>query len=77
MPMGGAVLPIPYPNVAQAGAPGSSAMLKQSRGQQLRSQLHSLDMQISSLPAGNPNRWHQLLDNYAFCAAELYKNLTD
>lgn len=40
---------------------------------QLRSQIQALHAQILALPGGNPNRWHQLLDDYVVATAELYK----
>ncbi len=40
---------------------------------QLRSKIQTLHAKILNLPAGNPNLWHQLLDEYVVTTAELYK----
>jgi len=64
-------VPIPYPNIASAGAS------KQVRGQQLRAKLQHLHVQIGTLPTGDPMRWHKLLDEYVARTAELYKTLSE
>jgi hypothetical protein len=30
-----------------------------------------------ALPGGNPNRWHELVDNYVIATAQLYIALTE
>lgn len=40
---------------------------------QLRTQIQALHAKILNLPGGNPNLWHQLLDEYVVTTAELYK----
>jgi|SRR5688500_11235487 hypothetical protein len=44
--------------------------------QDLRNQLQRLHAQIMVQPAGNPNRWHELVDHYAIATAGLYIALT-
>jgi len=44
--------------------------------QDLRNQLQRLHAQIMAQPAGNPNRWHELVDHYAIATAGLYVALT-
>lgn len=44
--------------------------------QDLRNQLQRLHAQIMVQPAGNPNRWHELVDSYAIATAGLYIALT-
>jgi hypothetical protein len=44
--------------------------------QDLRNQLQRLHAQIMAQPAGNPNRWHELVDHYAIATAGLYIALT-
>jgi hypothetical protein len=48
-----------------------------ARAQQIRGQLQTLHGQIISAPGGNPNRWHQLIDEYVIRSAELYRTLTE
>ena len=43
----------------------------------LRGRLHMLNMQITTLPSGDPTRWHKLLDEYVVLTAELYKTLSE
>jgi DNA-binding ferritin-like protein len=50
---------------------------KMAHTQFLRYQLHSLHGQLWSLPGGNPNQWHKLLDQYVIATAELYKTLSE
>jgi Toxin PAAR-like domain len=47
----------------------------QSAASKLRSQLQTLHAQMIGLPGSNPNRWHELVDQYVMTAAELYKAL--
>ena len=70
-PTPGGPVPVPYPNMA---APAAS---RHVRGLQLRSKLQNLNMQIASLPSGDPARWHRLLDEYVVVTAELYKTLAE
>lgn len=84
-PSPGGPVPIPYPNLASAEpqTAGSKAPAgrvvsdKTLRSHLLRDHLQSLHMQIWSLPGGNPNRWHKLLDDYVIATAELYKTLSE
>ena len=50
---------------------------KMARSQFLRNQMHGLHGQLWSLPGGNPNQWHKLLDQYVILTAELYKTLSE
>jgi len=50
---------------------------KMARTQFLRNQLQSLHGQLWSLPGGNPNQWHKLVDQYVIATAELYKTLSE
>lgn len=48
-----------------------------SARQHWRNQLQVLHSQIMALPGGNPNRWHELVDNYVIATAQLYIALTE
>ena len=48
------------------GAAGSMSV------QDVRAHLQRLHGQIMVLPAGNPNRWHELVDSYVVATAQLY-----
>ena len=39
----------------------------------LRAHLSKLNSQLAAMKGVNPNRWHQLLDDYAVTVSELYK----
>jgi len=57
----------------KAGVSMASISNKGIATAQLRNQIQALHAQILALPGGNPNRWHQLLDDYVVATAELYK----
>jgi hypothetical protein len=57
----------------EAGVSKGAVLNQRMAPAQLRSQIQALHAQILALPGGNPNRWHQLLDEYVVAAAELYK----
>jgi len=44
---------------------------------QFRTHLQTLHSQLAALPPGNPNRWHELVDDYVVTTAKLYIALTD
>jgi hypothetical protein len=62
----------------EAGTKGMVSMNeKMGRTQFLRNQLNSFHGQLWSLPGGNPNQWHKLVDQYVIATAELYKTLSE
>ena len=69
-------VPIPYPNAGygQQNTAGSKTLTGSNK---MRGRLQMLNMQITSLPSGDPTRWHKLLDEYVVLTAELYKTLSE
>ena len=62
----------------QAGSAGGGVLAsKQMRAAQLKMQMFHVHAEMSGLPAGNPTRWHKLLDQYVILTAELYKTLSE
>jgi hypothetical protein len=59
----------------QAGVLKSVVGTKHAHG--VRTQLQTIHSQLAALPAGNPNRWHELIDQYVLLTAELYLTLTN
>ena len=77
-------IPIAYPNVAmrakgqkgQKKVPGKKvAKLGTISAVKVRNRLNQLHAQLTSLSGNEPDRWHELLDEYVIAAAELYMTL--
>jgi hypothetical protein len=89
-PDNGKPIPAPYPNAAKtvqaalppalvaAGISVAGANYKESSSlaaQTLRTRLSQLNNQLQTLPGNDPNRWHELVDEYVQTTATLYKTL--
>lgn len=87
VPSGPAPVPIPYPNIAKTNLPPAlvaagigvaGGSYKQSDlvvAQSMRTKLHQLNQQLTSLPGNDPNHWHELVDEYVQVTASLYRTL--
>jgi Toxin PAAR-like domain len=87
----GGPVPIPYPNVAKSPVSKTQPTAQKlppgglttgfpslhPAPAQLRTKLATLHGQLSALPAGNPNQWHTVVDDYVMTVAALYIALTD
>ena len=61
----------------EPGAVGGIASSKVMDTMRIRRRLNDLHGQLIALPANNPNRWHELLDEYVIATAEVYITLSD
>jgi len=83
-------VPIPYPSIGATSFVGGLRLAttgtvtlqklvppsNSSRVPQLRSRLQTITSQLTGMTAGNPNQWHQLVDEYVVVSAELYLALS-
>jgi len=69
-------------NVTRLGDPlfhnqhNTPAATVQSESAQLRNMLNDLHFQLQHLPAGSPERWQKVLEDYSVAASALYRTIS-